>query len=128
MRNRSRSCCAGVWSENSSTRKAIFRNGFKLSKRLTAPGPCKRLSTPAWVARLGRRSGVALSRPSLATHAGVESRLQGPGAVNLLESLKPLRKIAFLVEEFSLQTPAQQLLDRFLIGYPRDGKFHRPPE
>ena len=35
-------------------------------------------------------------------------------------------KIAFLLEEFALQTPAQQLLDRFLIGYPRDGEFHKP--
>lgn len=39
--------------------------------------------------------------------------------------MKTLRKIAFLIEEFALQTPAQQLVDRFLIGYPRDGEFHR---
>jgi len=37
----------------------------------------------------------------------------------------PLRKIAFVVEELGLDTPAQQLLDRFLIGYPTDGDFHR---
>jgi hypothetical protein len=40
--------------------------------------------------------------------------------------LKTLNKIAFLVEDFALQTPAQQLLDRFLIGFPRDGEFYRP--
>jgi hypothetical protein len=40
--------------------------------------------------------------------------------------LKTLKKIAFLVEDFALQTPAQQLLDRFLIGFPRDGEFYRP--
>lgn len=38
---------------------------------------------------------------------------------------KPLQRIAFIVEEFALQTPAQQLLDRLLIGYPRNGEFHR---
>jgi len=39
---------------------------------------------------------------------------------------RELKKIAFVVEEFSVPSPAQQLLDRFLIGYPRDGRFHRP--
>ncbi|MHB8521121.1 MAG: hypothetical protein ACYDH9_10225 [Limisphaerales bacterium] len=38
---------------------------------------------------------------------------------------RSLRKIVFVVEEFALGTPAQQLLDRFLAGYPRDGTFHR---
>ncbi|MCI0538571.1 MAG: hypothetical protein L0Z50_25470 [Verrucomicrobiales bacterium] len=38
---------------------------------------------------------------------------------------KPLRKIAFVVEEFSARGPAQQLLDRFLMGYPHDGEFRR---
>ena len=40
--------------------------------------------------------------------------------------MKPLRQITFLLEDFALQTPAQQLLDRFLLGYRRDGEFHRP--
>lgn len=39
--------------------------------------------------------------------------------------MRPLRKIAFLLEEFPIPSPSQQLLDRFLIGYPRDGKFHK---
>ena len=39
--------------------------------------------------------------------------------------MRPLRKIAFLLEEFVTPSPAQQLLDRFLIGYPRDGSFHQ---
>lgn len=39
--------------------------------------------------------------------------------------MKPLRQIAFLLEDFALQTPAQQLLDRFLVGYRRDGEFRR---
>ena len=39
---------------------------------------------------------------------------------------RELRKIAFLFEEFAPATPGQQLLDRFLIGYPRDGEFHDP--
>jgi hypothetical protein len=34
--------------------------------------------------------------------------------------------LLFVIEEFSVQSPAQHLLDRFLIGYPRDGHFHRP--
>jgi hypothetical protein len=33
--------------------------------------------------------------------------------------------MAFVVDEFALHSPAQQLLDRFLIGYRRDGHFHR---
>jgi hypothetical protein len=37
-----------------------------------------------------------------------------------------VRKIAFLLEEFTKSSPAQQLLDRFLIGYPRDGAMHQP--
>lgn len=34
--------------------------------------------------------------------------------------------LAVIAEEFAVGTPAQQLLDRFLSGYPRDGEFHRP--
>ncbi|HEY2952414.1 MAG TPA: hypothetical protein VGK40_07525 [Verrucomicrobiae bacterium] len=39
--------------------------------------------------------------------------------------MRPLRKIAFLLDEFAVPSPAQQILDRFLIGYPRDGAFHK---
>src|ERR1041385_8467523 len=39
--------------------------------------------------------------------------------------MRPLQKIAFLLDEFVAPSPAQQLLDRFLIGYPRDGTFHK---
>ncbi|MBI3877894.1 MAG: hypothetical protein HY300_18355 [Verrucomicrobia bacterium] len=39
--------------------------------------------------------------------------------------MRELKKIAFLAEEFALQTPAQQLLDRFLLGYPRDGEWRK---
>lgn len=39
--------------------------------------------------------------------------------------MRSLRKIAFLLDEFTTPSPAQQLLDRFLIGYPRDGALHR---
>ena len=38
---------------------------------------------------------------------------------------QPLRQIAFIIEELEVDTPAQQLLDRFLIGYPLDGDFHQ---
>ena len=48
------------------------------------------------------------------------------------------RKIAALVEEFTVGSPAQQLVDRLLIGYPRAGRFqpakaaqvtlHAPPD
>lgn len=40
--------------------------------------------------------------------------------------MKPMRKVAFLLEEFPTPSPSQQLLDRFLMGYPRDGTFHKP--
>src|SRR6185503_12631409 len=39
--------------------------------------------------------------------------------------LQSLRNIAIIIEELGVDTPAQQLLDRFLIGYPLDGEFHR---
>ena len=39
--------------------------------------------------------------------------------------MKPLRQLAFVLEDFALQTPAQQLLDRFLFGYRRNGGFHK---
>ncbi len=35
-------------------------------------------------------------------------------------------RVVFVADEFKPGTPVQQLLDRFLIGYPRDGKFYRP--
>jgi hypothetical protein len=38
---------------------------------------------------------------------------------------RAMKKIAFVVEDFVLRSPAQQLLDRFLIGYARDGEFRR---
>jgi hypothetical protein len=34
-------------------------------------------------------------------------------------------KLVFVTDEFELRTPVQQLLDRFLIGYPDAGRFHR---
>ena len=39
--------------------------------------------------------------------------------------MKPPRHLAFVLEDFALQTPAQQLLDRFLFGYRRNGAFHQ---
>src|SRR5439155_23070872 len=40
-------------------------------------------------------------------------------------AMNSFHKLAFLLENFEVPSPAQQLLDRFLIGYPHDGKFHR---
>lgn len=37
----------------------------------------------------------------------------------------PLHKIGFVTDEFAVGKPVQQLLDRFLIGYPHDGVFRR---
>lgn len=37
-----------------------------------------------------------------------------------------LRKIAFLLEEFIPGSPAQHILDRFLMGYPRNGRWQTP--
>ena len=39
--------------------------------------------------------------------------------------MRTLRKIAFLLDEFTTPSPAQQLLDRFLIGYPCDGELRK---
>lgn len=38
-----------------------------------------------------------------------------------------LTKIAFVLEDFRVPSPAQQLLDRFLIGFPDEGVFRPPP-
>ncbi len=35
------------------------------------------------------------------------------------------RKIAFITDQFEIGRPSQQLLDRFLLGYPWDGKHHQ---
>src|SRR6266545_5197686 len=40
--------------------------------------------------------------------------------------MKPMRKVGFLLEEFPTPSPSQQLLDRFLMGHPRNGTFHKP--
>jgi hypothetical protein len=42
-------------------------------------------------------------------------------------AMRTLRKIAFLLEECSKPSPAQQLVDRFLAGYVTDGEFRRSP-
>ncbi|HVY68886.1 MAG TPA: hypothetical protein VHH73_03110, partial [Verrucomicrobiae bacterium] len=39
--------------------------------------------------------------------------------------MKELNKLAFICEDFAPGLPSQQLLDRFLLGYPRDGEFRR---
>ena len=39
----------------------------------------------------------------------------------------PPRKIAFVIEDFAPGTPSQQLLDRFLLGYVRDGESRKIP-
>ena len=41
---------------------------------------------------------------------------------------RDLKQIAFILEEFAVPSPAQQLLDRFLLGYPRDGRFYQPED
>src|SRR4051812_16628300 len=40
--------------------------------------------------------------------------------------MRTLRKLAFLLEDFGKPSSGPQLLDRFLIGYPRDGAWHQP--
>lgn len=44
-----------------------------------------------------------------------------------MEAPRDIRKLAVILHEFTLPSPGQQLLDRFLAGYPRDGAFHKPP-
>jgi hypothetical protein len=40
--------------------------------------------------------------------------------------MRSLPKISFVIQDFRVPSPGQQLLDRFLIGYNRDGDFHSP--
>jgi hypothetical protein len=40
--------------------------------------------------------------------------------------MKSLPKVTFIIDDFKVGTPGQQLLDRFLIGYNRSGEFHSP--
>ena len=42
--------------------------------------------------------------------------------------MKPIKHIIFLLDQFALQTPAQQLLDRLLLGFPQDGEFRHPKD
>jgi hypothetical protein len=37
-----------------------------------------------------------------------------------------MMKVVFIADDFQLRTPVQQLLDRFLIGYPYEGRVHKP--
>jgi hypothetical protein len=37
-----------------------------------------------------------------------------------------MTRIAFVLDQFELQSPGQQLLDRFVIGYNQEGEFKRP--
>jgi hypothetical protein len=39
--------------------------------------------------------------------------------------MRELRRIAFLLEDIALPSPAQQLLDRFLIGFSHNGEWQR---
>src|SRR5204862_6337909 len=36
-----------------------------------------------------------------------------------------MMRLVFIADEFKLRSPLQQLLDRFLMGYPHDGSFHK---
>ena len=38
-----------------------------------------------------------------------------------------MNRVAFILDQFELQSPGQQLLDRFLIGYKHDGAFNATP-
>ena len=40
--------------------------------------------------------------------------------------MREVQTIAVVADDFALGTSGQQLLDRFLIGYPRDGAMYRP--
>ena len=42
--------------------------------------------------------------------------------------MRTLRQIAFVAADFAAGGITRHLLDRFLIGYPRDGEFHRPAD
>lgn len=41
--------------------------------------------------------------------------------------MRPCKRITVLAYDLTLGSPAQQLLDRFLIGFPRDGEFQPSP-
>jgi hypothetical protein len=40
--------------------------------------------------------------------------------------MRSLPKVTFVIDDFTAGSPGQQLLDRFLIGYNRDGQFYSP--
>src|SRR6185369_16362289 len=58
------------------------------------------------------------------THQNPRTQRRLPRTKNfsILERMTTLKKIVFIYEEFEIGSPAQQLLDRFLIGYPRNGE------
>ena len=61
----------------------------------------------------GRRT--FLNTASAVPVAGLSSRTR-PGA----------RRLAILASRWTPGSPARQIADRFLIGYPREGRWHRP--
>ena len=61
----------------------------------------------------GRRT--FLKTASAVPAAGLSSRTR-PGA----------RRLAILASRWTPGSPARQIADRFLIGYPREGRWHRP--
>ena len=61
----------------------------------------------------GRRT--FLNTASAVPGAGLSSRTR-PGA----------RRLAILASRWTPGSPARQVADRFLIGYPREGRWHRP--
>src|SRR5262245_42949541 len=71
-------------------------------------------------------AGLVCADESLIPDRTTRYRVE-PALLTSAMTMRTLHKVAFLLEEFSKPSPAQQLVDRFLAGYLVDGESRRSP-
>lgn len=74
---------------------------------------------------LGTTFGAAAA--SFGTPLVHESALSKAVGIERSKKSEPIRKIAIVTTVWTYQSHAQHMGDRFLVGYPRHGRWHRPP-
>ncbi|MFN8709532.1 MAG: twin-arginine translocation signal domain-containing protein, partial [Planctomyces sp.] len=74
---------------------------------------------------LGTTLGAAAA--SVGTPWVHESALSKAFGTEQSKHTEPIRKIAIVTTVWTYQSHAQHMGDRFLVGYPRHGRWHRPP-
>lgn len=75
-------------------------------------------------ASLALASGACIDRRG---HSLLSAAEPGVGAEESLPVDKSMKKIAIVTTVWKYQSHAQHMGDRFLVGYPRHGRWHTPP-